>query len=347
MISNDVRWMRKALRLAIKGRGLSSPNPMVGAIIVKGGSELSSGWHQKSGEEHAEIRALKALGANACGATLYVTLEPCNSIGRTPPCTDAIITAGIQRVCIASKDPNPVHYGKGIAFLREHGIQVDVGVERQRAQELNEAFTCWIRYKRPYVVLKMASTLDGKIATYTGQSKWISSEASRQYVQKLRQWADAILVGGETIRQDNPRLTIRRPKNWQKQPLRLIASRSKNLGEAPKVLQDNLADTRVISCNGTEEWRVLMQQLGQEGITALFIEGGGELAAELLAADLIDKFYFFIAPLLLGGQNSRPLIGGEGPSNLAAAKKIKDMRCIRLAQDYLMTGYLSDVHRFD
>ncbi len=344
---NDSKWMRKALALAGKGWGRTSPNPMVGAVLVKSAKAVGSGWHQGAGKAHAETEALADAGRGARGATLYVTLEPCSTHGRTPPCTTAIIAAGVKRVVIGSLDPNPDHNWRAVEILRQNGVEAVIGVEKAACRQLNEAFFCWVRYRRPFVVLKLAMTADGRIATHSGESKWISCADSRGEVQHLRQWADAVLVGGETIRRDNPQLTVRTPPGWQRQPLRIVASRSGRLGRQPRVLKDGLAETRVVRFTRDAQWHEFMTTLGDEGITALLVEGGGETAARLLRAGVVDKVALFIAPLILGGTGSRPAVGGANPPALIDGYRIRNMAATPSGDDILLTGYLSDVHRFD
>jgi diaminohydroxyphosphoribosylaminopyrimidine deaminase/5-amino-6-(5-phosphoribosylamino)uracil reductase len=339
--------MRKALRLARKGWGLTSPNPAVGAVIVRESQVIGEGWHTAAGRPHAEIEAMRSAQAEMTGATLYVTLEPCSTHGRTPPCTDAITDAGFKRVVISCLDPNPKHAGRAVEILEERGIQVDVGLEEKTAAELNEAFFCWIRHRRPFVLLKLAMTADGRIATAGGRSQWITGESSRRRVQKMRQWADAVMVGAETVRQDDPSLLVRTPQSWSRQPLRLIASHSGRLGSSPQVLTDERGEARMVGCETPEEWHELLLQLGKEGITALLVEGGGDLAAAMLNAEAVDKVAFFIAPIVLGGKGSRPAVGGHDPTDLVDARRLQDAEMRRCGEDFLLTGYLSNVHRTD
>lgn len=339
------RYMRRALSLAARAWGRTSPNPLVGAVVVRHGRIVGEGYHHRAGEPHAEVHALAAAGRQARGATLYVTLEPCCSHGRTPPCTDAIIAAGIRRVVVACSDPNPRHRGAGLHLLAAAGIDVDVGMEGERAWELNEAFFTWIMRHRPFVILKLASTLDGRIATAAGQSQWITGPQARGQVQKLRRWCDAILVGAQTVRQDDPQLLVRQPANWPRQPLRLIASRSGDLGPSPQVLRDGRAETRIVEADSPDDWRRVLQELGAQQITALLVEGGGELAADLLNARVVDKVVWFVAPRILGGRGSRPAVGGPDPRSLDAAHDLQDVRVRRLGPDLMITGYTYDVHR--
>lgn len=342
----DSQWMRAALRLAAKAWGMTSPNPLVGAIVVRGGRQVGIGWHHRAGTPHAEVHALAAAGPRTRGATLYVTLEPCCTHGRTPPCTDAVLAAGIARVVIGALDPNPAHAGRGVALLQAAGIAVDTGVEAARCAALNESFAGWIRYRRPYVLLKLAMTLDGKLATAGGESQWITGPAARRWVQRQRQWADAILVGGETVRRDDPQLLVRTPADWPRQPLRLVATRSGNLGPAPRLLTDGRAETRLVSCADAPAWHRWLAELGAQQVTALLVEGGGELAGELLRAGCVDKIAFFVAPKILGGRHSRPAVGGADPLHLAEALGVRELTVRRVGADLLIMGYLSDVHRY-
>jgi diaminohydroxyphosphoribosylaminopyrimidine deaminase / 5-amino-6-(5-phosphoribosylamino)uracil reductase len=338
--------MRLALRQARRALGLTTPNPAVGAVVVREGELLGAGYHHRAGQPHAEIEALRACTRDPRGATLYVTLEPCSTHGRTPPCTEAILRAGLSRVVIGALDPNPKHQGQGVALLRAGGVAVDEGILAEECHALNLAFCCWIRQRRPWVTLKLAMSLDGRIATAGGQSQWISGPRSRQRVQALRRSADAIMVGGATVRQDNPSLLVRSPAKWPRQPLRLIATRSGDLGTAPRVLHDGLAPTRLVHCADAAAWQQLLLDLGKENLTHLLVEGGGELAAELLAAHCVDRVMCFIAPIILGGRESRPAIGGPAPASLADAWRLSEVSCQASGDDFLLTGYLSDVHRY-
>jgi len=346
-LQEDRRWMRAALRLARRAWGRTSPNPMVGALVVRDGQAVGKGRHRAAGEPHAERVALQDAGDAAAGATLYVTLEPCCTFGRTPPCTDAIIAAGVRRVVVGTLDPNPLHAGKGLHLLAEHGIEVTSGVEEAACRELNEAFFTWITEKRPFVLLKMAMTLDGKIAAPDGSSKWITGEAARRHVQRLRQWADAILVGGETVRKDNPSLTVRRPRNWPRQPLKLVWSRRRDFPKTLNIWADPDRPPRFIQAADREEWLRVLHDLGAEEITALLVEGGAELAGSMLRADVVDRVAFFIAPRLLGGRDSRPVTAGPNPLSLADSLPVEDVRVQRIGEDLLYTGRIRHVHGTD
>jgi diaminohydroxyphosphoribosylaminopyrimidine deaminase/5-amino-6-(5-phosphoribosylamino)uracil reductase len=302
----DEKYMRLALELARKGRGKTSPNPIVGAVVVKNGKIIGEGYHKKAGLPHAEINALRQCGRLAKGAALYVTLEPCCFFGRTPPCTDAIIKSGIKKVVIASEDPNPRNNGRGIRFLKSHNIIVKTGVLRQEAQRLNEVFEKYITTGMPFVILKMAQTLDGKIATKTGDSKWISCDKSRNLVRNLRRQVDAVMVGANTARIDKPQLKDAR--------------------------------RRIFIPAGRINLRNFLKALGKKQITSVLCEGGGELAASLLKDGLVDKIMFFIAPKIIGGRNTKTSVEGEGISRIRQAIRLKDMCARKIGDDLLITG---------
>jgi diaminohydroxyphosphoribosylaminopyrimidine deaminase/5-amino-6-(5-phosphoribosylamino)uracil reductase len=339
--TTDRQWMRRALRLAKQAWGRTTPNPMVGAVVVKNGICVGEGFHPQAGALHAERFALAAAGKQAKGATLYVTLEPCCTHGRTPPCTEAVIAAGIKRVVIGVVDPNPRHAARGLKLLREAGIEVDCGILEAECAALNEAFFYWIRHRRPFVLLKLAMTLDGRIATAGGESRWITGVAARREVQRLRQWCDAIMVGGETVRQDDPGLTVREPADWPQQPRKIVWSR-RPLSEFPVSLK-LWADPRQrpqFACLDTPvHWQRFLEDMGKQDVTALLLEGGGELAAAALRAGAVDKVAFFIAPKILGGRGSRAAVAGRDPLSLAEAIGIRDLKVRRVGNDLLLTGY--------
>ncbi len=344
----DIKWMRRALALARRGWGRTSPNPMVGAVVVRNGEEIGHGWHRVAGGAHAEVDALREAGEGARDAVLYVTLEPCSSTGRTPPCTDAIVKAGIGRVVVGCRDPNPAHAGKGIELLRRQGIEVTAGVEEEKCVRLNEAFFCWIREDRPFVMLKMATTLDGKIAAANGDSKWVTGEKARRRVQRFRQWADAVMVGGETVRVDNPSLTVRSPRNWPRQPRKLVwTDRSEKIGRDLNIFAEAENPPGFCKPETSAGWASFLRDLGRDGITALLLEGGGELAANALACAAVDKIAFFYAPKILGGKTSRPVVGGTDPANLCEAVNVRDVTTEKIGDDILMTGYPVYVHGTD
>jgi diaminohydroxyphosphoribosylaminopyrimidine deaminase/5-amino-6-(5-phosphoribosylamino)uracil reductase len=359
---SDNVYMQKALDLAVKGKGSTSPNPMVGAVIVKGGRIIGEGYHKKSGMSHAEISALKKAGKRAKGATLYVNLEPCcHTDKKTPPCTNSIIRAGIKRVVAAMTDPNPNVSGKGIRELRKAGIETTVGVMRKEAARLNEVFTKFILKKEPFVILKIAQSIDGKIATARGESKWITGPKSRQYVQALRNEFDSVLTGIGTVTKDDPSLDCR--IRGGKNPFRIIVDSTLKISPKAKLLM--IKDSRVIvattskadpvkkrrlasmgasvlvvkSRYGKVNLQSLMKELGLLGITSVMIEGGSSIAASAISSRIVDKVLFFIAPKIIGGTKSVSAIGGSSPSFLSDALELKKMNISKYGEDILIEGY--------
>ncbi|NMA19482.1 MAG: bifunctional diaminohydroxyphosphoribosylaminopyrimidine deaminase/5-amino-6-(5-phosphoribosylamino)uracil reductase RibD [Lentisphaerae bacterium] len=340
----DEYWMRLALIEAEKGWGLCSPNPMVGAVVVKDGEKIGIGYHHRAGEAHAEVLALREARAAAQGADLFVTLEPCCTQGRTPPCVEAILRAGIRRVVIGCLDQNPAHGGRGVTILREAGLEVVSGVLEEDCLKLNEHFFWWINQRRPFVYLKMAMSLDGKIALPDGSSKWITGLEARRQVQRLRQLAGAIMVGGKTARQDNPGLRVIEPPDWPRQPQVCIWS-SRLLESDLRIVKE--ATTAPILCKPTSqaEWVSFLQELGQKDCTFLLLEGGGELAAAALGANIVNKVGFFVAPKLILGRDAIPVTGGKSVATLAGALSLDNLNCERFGQDLLITGYCEHVYR--
>lgn len=336
-MNSDSKYMSIAISLAKRAWGQTSPNPMVGAVIVKNDRIIGKGYHRQAGSPHAEINAIKSSKGNIGNSTIYVTLEPCCTFGRTPPCTDAIMEAGIKRVVVGCLDPNPKHAGKGVNILKKAGIEVRVGIMEKECLQLNESFFRWITTGRPFVLLKMAMTLDGKIATMDGKSKWITGPAARRRVQKLRQWADAIMVGAETARTDRPSLTVREFRKIR-QPRRLIVSGKLTEEDALQLLGDG-EKPEIISPSNRLEWLEELKRLGKEGVVSVLAEGGGELAASLLKAGIVDKVEFHIAPKILGGRNSRPVVGGDNPSDLAEAFNLQNTRMRKIGNDFCIIGY--------
>jgi diaminohydroxyphosphoribosylaminopyrimidine deaminase/5-amino-6-(5-phosphoribosylamino)uracil reductase len=361
--------MRQALRLAARGFGLTSPNPMVGAVIVQNGAVIGQGWHHRAGLPHAEVEALnnaRAQGHSTVGATLYVTLEPCCTHGRTPPCTGAILEAGIAKVIIATLDPNPAHSGRGVEILRAAGVTVECGPLGEESARLNEAFNHWIVHKTPWITVKAAMSLDGKIATTRGQSKWITGEKSRSVGMKLRLAADAILVGANTILADNPSLTLRLPSALRKgKRLRRIVLDP--LAVTPLtaniILDANASLTTLVSTASADKARVealaekvtvwtapdtqgwidlpwLLQRLGAENITHLLVEGGGETNASFLLPRLAHRIAFFYAPMILGGRTAPKGVSGDGVSLLDDRIRLEDVTWRRLGVDLLLTARL-------
>ena len=368
----DVQFMRVALRLARRGFGATSPNPMVGALLVKRGKIIGRGWHRRAGEPHAEIEALnyaRARGNDAKGSTLYVTLEPCSTHGRTPPCTEAIEAAGIKRVVVGATDPNPAHAGRGFKILKRAGIEVVHGVLEDEATRLNEAFNHWIVRRTPFVTVKAAMTLDGKIATARGESKWITGTKAREYGMNLRRGADAVLVGINTVLADDPALTTRKAQSLKRRivldsqartPLnsRVVGDEFAGLTtilvskQAPKARVAALAKrARVVvapsaRAKGKDEepridLRWLLKKLGAEQVTSLLVEGGGEVNASFLLGGLVQRVAFFYAPKILGGRDARKAVGGTGVQSVVEMIRLREVEWRRLGPDFLLTGRVS------
>ena len=368
-ISEDNRFMKMALDLAKKGEGFTSPNPMVGAVIVKDGKIVGKGYHQAAGKAHAEVNAVDDAGALAKGATLYVTLEPCNHIGRTPPCTEKIISAGIRRVVAAMTDPNPEVTGGGLDYLKSRGISITSGVCEPQAKRLNEAFIKYVRTKRPFTIVKCAATLDGRIATKTGDSRWVSGEESRRFVHRLRHAVDAIMVGIGTVEKDDPSLTARiaiPPKRFKpKDPTRIVLDTRLRIPEKAKLLRlHSHSDTILITGpsvsedkksrlkkndvaiiespvkNGMVDLDRLMDRLGSMNVTSLLIEGGGRVIASALSAGIVDKIYFFYAPKILGGDDGIPICKGPGAEKMNQCIPVKNIKVHRFGNDVMIEGYI-------
>lgn len=364
MKSLDEKYMYMALRLAEKARGRTSPNPMVGAVIVKNGHVVGRGYHRKAGEPHAEAIALKKAGPAAKGATLYVTLEPCSHTNkRTPPCTPLVIQSGVKRVVIAMIDPNPRVSGGGIRTIRKSGIKLVTGVLEAEATKLNEAFIKHVTTKTPFVTLKIAQTLDGKIATATGESKWITGEESREEGRRLRDINDAILVGINTILKDNPSLTARIPGG--RDPIRVIVDSRLRIPLNAKVLiQKSQAKTMVATLSNVPESKIkklqdigaevltiksvldrvdlqdLMKKLGKKDIMNVLIEGGAEVNASALKSSIVDKIVMFIAPTIMTGRDSLCSIGGISPKKLGHSIRLRSVTSRFVGQDLLIEGYI-------
>ncbi|MCE2401355.1 bifunctional diaminohydroxyphosphoribosylaminopyrimidine deaminase/5-amino-6-(5-phosphoribosylamino)uracil reductase RibD [Candidatus Poribacteria bacterium] len=364
MDEGHVAFMQRALTLAEQGRGRTSPNPLVGAVIVNAGKIIGEGYHQKAGEPHAEVHALRAAKQKAKGGILYVNLEPCCYWGRTPPCTEALIQAGITHVYAAHLDPNPKVAGKGIKQLEEAGIKVDVGLCAEAAKKLNEFYIKHVKTGYPFVILKMAMSLDGKIATSTGESQWITSSASRQKAHKIRDEVDAILVGIGTITSDNPALTTRLPNKQGKDATRIVldshgrtptsAKIFNSLSEAgviiavtPQASAKNIATlekagAEVITTSvkgGRVCFKTLMETLGARGITSVLVEGGGKVNASALASGVVDKAICFVAPKFIGGKEAPGVLDGEGIKRLADAPELERVTITQFDCDLLIEGY--------
>ena len=363
---DDTHFMNMALDLAQKGQGFTSPNPMVGAVVVNNGQVVGKGYHKAVGQAHAEVNALDSAGDFARGATLYVTLEPCNHTGRTPPCTEKILSAGIQRVVVAVKDVNPTVKGGGVAQLRKHGIEVTTGVCEERASRLNEVFEKYIQTGKPFVILKYAATLDGRIATKTGDSKWISGEESRAFVHGLRHNVDAIMVGVDTVKKDDPQLTTRIPGATGVDARRIILDTYLSIPETSKVLYlDSRAGTIIATGNEISEEKKkrligkgvqvlvteannglidlnrLMDTLGRLEVASILIEGGSRVIASALAQGIVDKVVLFFAPKILGGDDGVPVCQGPGPSLMRDSIPLKNISVGRFGDDVMIEGYIN------
>jgi diaminohydroxyphosphoribosylaminopyrimidine deaminase/5-amino-6-(5-phosphoribosylamino)uracil reductase len=373
----DELYLRQALDLARQGIGLTSPNPCVGAVIVDSkGAILGAGSHTYDGVKHAEILALEQAGEKARGATLYINLEPCSHQGRTAPCADAVIAAGISCVVASMKDPNPQVSGEGFAKLRDAGIDISFGILEEEAKALNESFAKYIRHRVPLVTLKAAMTLDGKIAPPPNQSRptehsthteWITGESARAHVQELRHQSDAILVGVGTVIADNPLLTDRSGRSRRRPLLRVILDSRLRLPTESRVVT-TAADDVLVLCSFAEEKKkkqllklgvrveqlptanseghpdmaTVIKFLGQMEITSLMIEGGAMVNAAALAADIVDKVFFYYAPRILGGTAAVPLAGGAGFATIGGAAYVKSIRLHRFGEDFAVEGYLND-----
>jgi len=337
-MSDDEKFMRAALREAKKGLGHTSPNPAVGAVVVRGGRIVARGWHHRAGEPHAEIEAIRALKRpeQARGTTLYVTLEPCSTHGRTPPCCDAIRELGFGRVVIGTVDPNPKHQGHGLTILAKAGIEVTTGVLTNECEALNRPFNKWIATGLPWVIAKAGMSVDGRLTRPPGEGQWLTSEASRADAMRLRSQVDAILVGGETVRADNPRLSIRGVAGFEgKQPWRIVVTRSGNLPTEAHVFTDEQRG-RTLVFKGKSLADVL-RELGTRQINSVLIEGGGTVLGEAFDQRLVDEVHFYVAPLLCGGPH---VIGGLGAGSSGESILLKDARYHRIGDDIHVAAYL-------
>jgi diaminohydroxyphosphoribosylaminopyrimidine deaminase/5-amino-6-(5-phosphoribosylamino)uracil reductase len=357
---DDVKWMARAVELARRGLGRTSPNPAVGAVVVKGGRIVGEGWTRPAGGPHAEVVALRQAGSRARGATLYVTLEPCAHHGRTPPCARAVIAAGLARVVVAVGDPNPRVRGRGLTLLRNAGIVVTTGALADEAGAVTAWWRHWIVRSRPYVLLKLAASLDGRIATADGESRWISSAAARRWVHELRNRVDAVMVGAGTVRADDPALTCR--LRGGRDPLRVIVDGRCAIGANAQVIRQRSRAQTIIATTvvapvskrrrlqragadvlvgpgraGRVALEPLLRVLAARGVVSVLIEGGGELAAAAIRERVVDRLLLVSAPLVIGG-DGRPLLGALGLRRLAAAPRLVDERVSRLGPDLLREG---------
>lgn len=331
----DEEFMRAALAEARRGLGHTSPNPAVGAVIVRGRKIVARGYHHRAGLPHAEIEALRALPKPtlAKGATIYVTLEPCSTHGRTPPCVNAIIAAGFCRVVIGAIDPNPAHAGRGVEILRAAGIAVTTGVLETECRALNAAFNHWIVTKLPLVIAKAGMSLDGRLTRPPGEGQWLTNAAARKDAHQLRAQVDAILVGAETVRRDNPRLTVRGVRG-ARQPWRIVMTRSGNLPKDAHLFTDEHRE-RTLVYRG-KSLRAVLRDLGKRQITSVMIEGGGGVLGEAFDRRLVQRAHFYVAPLLCGGP--AVVLSGHGVGSNAEAATIRDATYTRLGDNLRLTG---------
>ena len=359
---NDIDYMHKAQQLALKARGETSPNPLVGSVIVKGNKVIAEGWHRRCGSDHAEIVALKKAGKRARGLRMYVTLEPCHHYGRTPPCVDQIIQSGIKNVVIGMKDPNRSTNGKSIIKLRRAGIRVKVGVLQKDLEVMNEAFVKYATKRMPYIAVKSAQSLDGKIATAKGHSQWITSEAARRFARGIRDEYDAILVGINTVLRDDPRLDgSKKAKRLKK----IILDSSLKISPYARlfsgarssdifIVTTNKASRRkkeaflkkgshVIICpqrGGLFDLKWLFKELAKREIMSVLVEGGAHVVGNALKEKLVDKMYIYIAPIILGDQNALSSVVGINIENVNKAIRLKKVTLKRIAEDTFIQGYL-------
>ena len=359
--ANDLRFMSRALELAARGEGSVEPNPLVGCVVTRNGELIGEGWHARFGEPHAEPVALRSAGDRAAGGTLYVTLEPCCHHGKTPPCTEAIRTAGIARVVIAQRDPFPQVSGQGIVELEASGIAVEVGLLASQASHLNAPYLKRLATGQPWIHAKWAMTLDGKIATRTGNSQWISCPQSRERVHQLRGRMDAIVVGRQTVAADDPLLTARPPgprtatrvvldsgaslsphsrlvQTAREVPLIVAAGPDANPAQVAQLIGAGCEVLQFPSRDPAERLRPLWNELGSRGMTHVLIEGGAEVLGSLLDTRCIDEIHLFLAPKLIGGNEARSAIGGAGVAQIAAGRTLDDLACEPLGEDYYLHG---------
>ena len=361
-LTTDERWMKEVLHLAEKGRGRTSPNPMVGAIIVKGGKVIGRGYHARAGDPHAEILSLQQAGGKAKGGVLYINLEPCTHFGRTPPCAPRVIEAQVKRVVVGMEDPNPRVKGRGISSLRQAGIDVEVGILEKECRRLNEAFCKYIVKQEPFVVLKVASTLDGRIATRRGDSQWITGEVARRFVHRLRDQMDGVLVGIGTILKDDPRLTARvrgghdpyrivldshlriseKARVFERSPSRvIIATTHEGSKEKRARLERRGVQVLVLeSKEGRVDLKACLKRLGSVGIMTLLVEGGGKVNGSFLDERAVDKFYFFFSPKWMGDPEAPGIFAGQGVRDLAEVIHLRQIRSRRMGEDVLLEGYV-------
>ncbi|MFD3155471.1 bifunctional diaminohydroxyphosphoribosylaminopyrimidine deaminase/5-amino-6-(5-phosphoribosylamino)uracil reductase RibD [Haloimpatiens sp. FM7330] len=357
--------MKRAIQLSKEGIGYTSPNPLVGAVIVKNQKIIGEGYHEFYGGAHAEVNAFNNASTDVKGATMYVTLEPCSHYGKTPPCAKSIVEKGISKVVIGMKDPNPLVSGKGIEILKSNGIEVVTGVLEEEIKKLNEIFIKYIMTNIPFCILKTAMTLDGKICTKTGDSKWISNEKSREYVHKLRHRVSGIMVGIGTVLEDNPSLTTRLQGVKVSDPTRIIVDTSARIPLESKVLNLESKSKTIIATtemaykdkldaikqkgaeiiitplkNGKVDLQYLIKELGKRNVDSILLEGGGQLNYSALNEEVVDKVISFISPKIIGGTGSKTPVGGDGKEKIKDAFMLKDIKLIKFNEDIMIEGYL-------
>jgi diaminohydroxyphosphoribosylaminopyrimidine deaminase/5-amino-6-(5-phosphoribosylamino)uracil reductase len=362
-MDRDEKYMRMALGLARKGRGRTTPNPMVGAVVVRGKAVVGRGYHLRAGEPHAEVLALRQAGKKAKGATLYLNLEPCDHFGKTPPCTQAILKAGIERVVAGMKDPNPLVSGRGFRRLKKAGVKVEVGLLEGECRELNAPFCKFISTGTPFVILKAAASLDGKVATKSGDSRWISGGASRKYVHRLRSEVDAVMVGVGTVRRDDPLLNVRLAgRKNPRHPLRIIVDSRLRIPVDSRIVRtavqfptlvaatSSVAPKRIdrLKRKGMEVLIVrrdrqggvslvaLLKELGSRGVQSILLEGGPTLNASAWGEKIVDRVLLFIAPKVIGGRETPGMMGGEGAGKVKNARKVEFLRVRKMGPDLML-----------
>ena len=360
-IRNHDYFMSLAIRQAKRAEGKTSPNPLVGAVVVKNNKVIAKGYHKKAGLPHAEVSALSLAGKHAAGATLYLTLEPCSHFGRTPPCTDMIIKSGIKNVVVGMIDPNPVNNGKAIAILRRHGIDVEVGFLEEKLKKLNESFIKYMTEKIPYITVKVGQSLDGKIATFRGASQWVTSDKAREYAHRIRDKFDAIMTGVNTMLRDNPRL---KPVSSSKQLTKIIVDSNLSIPIKAEVFNNPPVIIAIIKQAAGQETgnreafsqkakileakekqgqvnlRDMMKKLARLNITNILVEGGGTLIGSLFDEGLVDKVLFFISPKIIGGKDAISSVMGRGVTHVDKAFKLKNIHIKRIGEDFLIEGYI-------
>jgi diaminohydroxyphosphoribosylaminopyrimidine deaminase / 5-amino-6-(5-phosphoribosylamino)uracil reductase len=362
--NEDIRFMQRAIQLSLKGYGHVNPNPLVGAVLVKDGKVIGEGYHERYGGPHAEINAFNHSSASAKGATLYVTLEPCNHFGKTPPCTERIINEGVSRVVVGITDPNPLVNNKGIDRLIQAGISTEVGPLEDEIRKINEVFCKYVQQSKPFCALKTAMTLDGKTATYSSNSKWITNTASRDFVHELRHRYAAVMVGVNTIVMDNPHLTDRSQHTIKSNPLRVVVDTNGRLPMDANILNTQQARTLIATTNsmpldmrkklknkgveimicpkldGKVDLNFLVQKLAETGIDSFLLEGGSELNFSALQAGIIDKVYAFISPKFIGGKTAFTPMGGRGLDKIADAIKLQFEQVKHFEEDIMIEAYI-------